>query len=359
MELHLVRALFILLCASVGWYYLEQTTGPLKEESWLIFTISLVLGVLIMSADILASRRKLMVFAAVMCGLGVGLLAALALSYPAKWIIDLLLSTSMGPLINPQQLFNFIEMMLRITCVYLAISFILQTKDDFRFVIPYVEFAKQTRGARPMVLDTSVLIDGRIVDVVNTGVLDVKMIVPRFVLDELQTVADSSDRLKRNRGRRGLDVLTKLQSNRKTEIIIYDSASRQASTEPVDQKLVSLAAEFEARILTTDVNLLKVAQVRGVSVINLNDIATALRPVVLPGEHLRVALQKAGEQPGQGIGYMEDGTMVVVEHGRPHLGSEVEFVVTSVVQTSAGRMIFGRLAGQPGNGRSDPSENGR
>jgi uncharacterized protein YacL len=236
-----------------------------------------------------------------------------------------------------------VDIVIGVVLTYLAISFVLQTKDDFRFIIPYVEFSKQTKGSRPMLLDTSVLIDGRVADIAETGILESRLIVPRFVLSELQTVADSGDKLKRNRGRRGLDVLQRLQSNKRTEVIMYDSSARDAGPEDVDAKLMNLAAELSGRVLTNDFNLNKVASLRGVDVININDLANALKPVVLPGERMTVRLLKPGESPGQGVGYLVDGTMVVVEQGRPHLNEEIEFTVTSVLQTSAGKMIFGRL----------------
>jgi uncharacterized protein YacL len=233
---------------------------------------------------------------------------------------------------------------------YLAISFILQSKDDFRFIIPYVEFARRTKGTRPVLLDTSVLIDGRIADIAETGVLENRLIVPRFVLRELQAVADSSDKLKRSRGRRGLDVLQRLQGNKKLDVTLYDSSGRtRKDSDDVDSQLMDLALELDARVLTNDFNLNKVASLRGVEVINVNDLANALKPVVLPGERMTVRLIKSGEAPGQGVGYLEDGTMVVVEQGRGHLNEEIEFTVTSAIQTSAGKMIFGKMegAGEP------------
>ena len=371
MELHLLRALFVLLMAAVGRFYLTKST--MLDLSWLTMLLAVVAAVLILTLDILASRRKLLIFSGILFGLVIGLAIAFVLGYVAEWLIDegvfAQISTEAvkaGDLNkNRAELVSFLRMLIRITCCYLCISFILQTKDDFRFIIPYVEFAKQSRGSKPMLLDTSVLIDGRIMDIASTGILDVKLLVPKFVLDELQRVADSSDKLKRNRGRRGLDILAKLQTNRKTQVLIYESAAHEESKESVDQKLVSLASELDARVLTNDVNLLKVAQLRGVDVININDLAGAMRPVVLPGERLTVLLQKAGEQPGQAVGYLEDGTMVVVEQARPMIGEELEFAVTSVVQTSAGRMVFGRpdnvLKSRPhnhGSGRSDPAEGG-
>jgi uncharacterized protein YacL len=219
-----------------------------------------------------------------------------------------------------------------------------------------VEFSKQVRGARPIIVDTSAIIDGRILDVADTGVLESRLIVPRFVLHELQLVADHGDKLKRNRGRRGLDVLNKLQSNRKVEVILYDWTGHASpeETEDTDQKLLALSKELNGRLMTTDFNLSKVAQVRGVDVININELAGALRPTVLPGERLHVKLVKAGEDPSQGVGFLDDGTMVVVEQGRSHLNDDVELTVTNVLQTSSGRMIFGRLTNAPPTPAPEP-----
>ncbi|MEW6252519.1 MAG: PIN domain-containing protein, partial [Planctomycetota bacterium] len=245
-------------------------------------------------------------------------------------------------------LVSAIKLMVGIISCYLTISFILQTKDDIRFVIPYVEFARQSRGARPLILDTSVIIDGRIADICETRIIDSPIFIPRFVLQELQAIADSADKLKRNRGRRGLDMLNKLQTNDKVEIRISDA--RLPSVEEagdVDQKLVALAKKLDGRIVTNDYNLNKIAQIRGVDVININDLANALKPVVMPGEGMTVKIIKPGEELGQGVGYLEDGTMVVGENCRDKINEEVTLTVTSVLQTSAGRMIFGRLEGAP------------
>jgi len=239
---------------------------------------------------------------------------------------------------------QFVTLIIGLITCYLSISFTLQTKDDFRFIIPYVEFSKRVKGSRPMLVDTSVLIDGRINDVITTGIIESQLIVPQFVVDELQQIADSGDKLKRNRGRRGLDVMQKLRTTPHADVAMYDSSAREpAGMFEVDQKLVHLAHEMNARVLTNDFNLNKVAQLRGVDVININDLSIALKPVVLPGEKMIVRLLKAGDEPGQGVGYLEDGTMVVVEGARQHLNQDVEFTVTSALQTKAGKMIFGRM----------------
>ncbi len=192
--------------------------------------------------------------------------------------------------------------------------------------------------AREKLVDTSALIDGRIVDLCRTGFLEGTLVVPRFVLHELQRVADSEDPLKRNRGRRGLDVVARLKELGNPEVRIEDMEAGEHAT--VDANLISLARIMDIPLLTTDYNLKKVAELQGVRVLNVNELAEAVRPVVLPGETLRVSLVREGKEPGQGVGYLEDGTMVVVEGGRELVGREVEALVTSVLQTSAGRMVF-------------------
>jgi uncharacterized protein YacL len=207
-----------------------------------------------------------------------------------------------------------------------------------------VAFSRQAKGPRPFLLDTSVIIDGRIADVAETRIFESDVLVPRFVLAELQAIADSEDRLRRNRGRRGLDMLNRLQKSDKVEIRLYESHVTSVEEQrDVDAKLVALAEHLNGRVVTNDYNLNKIAQLRGVPVININDLANGLKPVVLPGENLRVKIVKPGEEPGQGVGYLEDGTMVVAESGRSHIGEEIMIAVTSVLQTSAGRMIFGKL----------------
>jgi uncharacterized protein YacL len=169
--------------------------------------------------------------------------------------------------------------------------------------------------------------------------------MPQFVIAELQAIADSNDKLKRNRGRRGLDILNRLRSDPKVDLMIYDRDLPEFAGQPVDQRLVLLAKHLEGKVVTNDYNLNKVAKLHNVGVINLNDIANSLKPVFLPGEEIEVRIVKAGEESGQGVGYLEDGTMVVIEGGRDHISQQVMAVVTSVLQTSAGRMVFGRYTG--------------
>ncbi|HUB26934.1 MAG TPA: PIN domain-containing protein [Tepidisphaeraceae bacterium] len=356
MILHVLRALFILLMAAVGWFYLQAPGQMWGDYTWLAMLASLATAILFIALDIASPRRKLAIFSGSFLGLIVGILIAYGLSFAVRLIVEQWQPTAamskeqVQAFLNRRELIEgYINMIIGVTSCYLSISFILQTKDDFRFIIPYVEFAKERKGSRPALLDTSALIDGRIAEIAATGIMDYPLIVPRFVLVELQTVADSSDKLRRNRGRRGLDVLAKLQHNKKLEVVLYDSSARGGEmsgvgeNEDVDQKLMALAKDLNARVLTTDYNLHKVAQLRGVDVISINDVATAVKPVALPGERMMVRIIKSGESPGQGVGFLDDGTMVVVESARAHMNEEIEFVVTNALQTNTGKMIFGRM----------------
>jgi uncharacterized protein YacL len=222
------------------------------------------------------------------------------------------------------------------------------------------KFASLFRDARPQkryrILDTSVIIDGRIADIVETGFLDGTLVVPQFVLKELQYVADSSDPMKRNRGRRGLDILHRIQKMAGVDVLISDLDFPQVKE--VDLKLIEVARSLLGRIVTNDFNLNKVAQLRGVEVLNINELANALKPVVLPGEVMTVFVLKEGKEYNQGVAYLDDGTMVVVDNARSRIGKNLEITVTSVLQTTAGRMIFGRHA-DAGAAETPPRGEGR
>jgi uncharacterized protein YacL len=377
MLLHVLRAIFVLLAISVAMIYISGGTDQLPESDLLgyhrevVLLIALGLALIVVGVDLLIPRKSLMAIS----GLFFGLVVGLAVTYGLCLIMNLLteslapglrqpvLAEAVTRNVNPDgmvkevlsrqvvgyrdsPLISAIKLLLGVTSCYLAVSFILQTKDDVRFVIPYVEFSRQTKGTKPLILDTSVIIDGRIADICETRIVEAPLIVPRLVLQELQAIADSSDRLKRNRGRRGLDMLKRLQGSDKVEVQMFDGPIREEGPdETVDQKLVSLANQLDGRVVTNDYNLNKIAQLRGVKVININDLANAIKPVVLPGETLGVQIIKPGEEAGQGVGYLDDGTMVVVEQARDKINTTITIVVTSVLQTSAGRMIFGQLEG--------------
>ena len=241
--------------------------------------------------------------------------------------------------------------------IYLAVLTMLSMKEEFRFFFPgpavSVEAAHVLK-LQPKLLDTNVIIDGRISDIAHAGFIEGSIYVPGFVLDELHLIADSSDTLKRNRGRRGLDILNEMQAEPELQITVFSHYSPEfRNDEPVDAKLVQLAQELDASIVTNDFNLNKVAQLQGVRVLNINELANAVKPVVLPGEELTVSVVREGKEPDQGVGYLDDGTMVVVERGKEHLGETLRIVVTSVLQTVAGKMIFGN----PQNGGALGQEN--
>jgi uncharacterized protein YacL len=228
---------------------------------------------------------------------------------------------------------------------YMGYRFFFTKREDLMNFFPG-RFGKdkgsksEHRPGDAKILDTSVIIDGRIADIVKTGFLDGVLIIPSFVLEELQHIADSSDVLKRNRGRRGLDILNKIQKELKIKVQVLEIDFEEI--QEVDSKLVRLAKQIAGKVVTNDFNLNKVCELQGVGVLNINDLANAVKPVVLPGEEIHVQVIKDGKEYNQGVGYLDDGTMIVVEGGRDFIGTRLEVMVTSVLQTSAGRMIFAK-----------------
>jgi len=235
---------------------------------------------------------------------------------------------------------NFIHSLLIVFLIYMGVVIGAHRGEWFEPARIIAAFKDASRLHQYKILDTSVIIDGRIADICETGFLDGTLVVPQFVLRELQQVADSSDSLKRNRGRRGLDILQRIQKMAHMQVQIVETDFPEVRE--VDLKLIELARRMSAKIVTNDFNLNKVAQLRGVTVLNINELANSLKPVVLPGEILRVFVLKEGKEAGQGVAYLDDGTMVVVDQGRRALGKTIEVTVTSVLQTTAGKMIFCR-----------------
>ena len=363
MVLWFIRAVFVLMLAAI-----IMLRGLAESQSMVSSTMAVVLcGVVLalgLGVDLLLPRKNLAALAGIFFGLLVGALVGLGFNTLLEFAYETFNVKEDSDIYLAK---DSIKLVINVLCCYLAIIFVMQTKDDFRFIIPYVEFSKQTKGMHPLVLDTSVIIDGRIADIAGTKILNSPLVIPRFILNELQNVADSADRLRRNRGRRGLDMLNKMQSNDQIDLSIQDIALSSAEkSETVDHQLVSAAQKLQGRIVTNDYNLNKVSNLRGIEVININDLANALKPVVLPGEGMRVKVVKPGDQPGQAVGYLDDGTMVVVEQARDYIGQEVDLIITSVLQTSAGRMIFSKLLDEvshgqnrtrtPSNYRSDASD---
>lgn len=238
---------------------------------------------------------------------------------------------------------GIINVIIYIVCAYLGISIFVRHKPELPDMLKRHrdDKVKDDVSARPKLLDTSVIIDGRIFDICNSGIIEGALIIPEFVLDELRHIADSADDLKRARGRRGLDVLQRIQSELKMPVKVVHADMDNAAD--VDSKLLALAIDMDGVVVTNDFNLNKVAAVKNVRVMNINELANAVKPVVLPGEEMKVTVVKDGKEPGQGIAYLDDGTMVVVEEGQRETGRLLSVIVTSVLQTSAGRMIFARV----------------
>jgi len=334
MLLIIIRVLFAVVCAG-AFASLLSTENPappalVAEHPLLTFVLLMLFTQAFTVVDIFVPRKRIELISAVYFGLLVGTL------------LSFLLNLALAPVVSAE--FKGLTLMLtNLVLPYLCVTLLLQTKDDFRFIIPYIEFSREVKGGRPYLLDTSSIIDGRIADVIETRIIDSELIIPSFVLQELQDIADSSDKLRRNRGRRGLDVLSKLQSNKEIEVKLYDVKQEETNGMSVDQRLVTLAKKLGGRVVTNDFNLNKVASVQGVDVVNLNDVANSLKPRYLPGERINIRIVKPGESMGQGVGYLDDGTMVVCEDGQSLIGKEAEIIVKSVLQSSAGRMIFGRL----------------
>jgi uncharacterized protein YacL len=352
--LWLLRGVFgvlVISMAMLAFQHLNETAPDEQFQQFGAFFGILGLGFLLVLTDVLIRNKQITTISAIYVGLLLGLLLGNILStaldpFLFEWDSNRGISSHLAHVQNQRK--ALVALLITVLCCYISVSTLLQTKDEFRFIIPYVEFSKQVKGSKPLVLDTSVIIDGRIADICDTRFIDTRLIVPRFVLQELQSVADSSDKLKRNRGRRGLDMLKRMQNNNKIELVMHDANIPELrEVNKVDERLVVLAKVLGAKVVTNDYNLNKIAQLQGVEVINLNELANALKSVALPGEIMTVRLVKAGDQIGQGVGYLEDGTMVVVEQGRSAIGQEVSITVTSVLQTPAGRMIFGRIEARP------------
>lgn len=272
------------------------------------------------------AREKLAVVIGIFVGLGMTLL--------------------ISPLVTPIPTYGRqLVVLVGIVSIYLGVLIMLSMKEELYFFFPGTAASVAAPPApklEPKLLDTNVIIDGRIADIARAGFIDGAIYVPGFVLDELHLIADSPDSLKRNRGRRGLDILNEMQEEPNLHVEIYTNyAGIMRGDEAVDAKLVQLAKELEAAVVTNDFNLNKVAQLQGVRVLNINELANAVKPVVLPGEELVVTVVREGKEADQGVAYLDDGTMVVVEHGKERIGESVRIIVTSVLQTVAGKMIFG------------------
>ncbi|MGB2961581.1 MAG: PIN domain-containing protein [Candidatus Omnitrophota bacterium] len=256
-----------------------------------------------------------------------------------------------------ESIYSTFQIIFTVVFCYLGMIISIKGKDEFNLIIPYVRFSREDQREQFFLLDTSVIIDGRIASICETGFLLGKLVVPRFILQELQQVADSSDESKRARGRRGLDMLNRLKQIPGSEVIIHDESFPEIRE--VDAKLVRLSKVLDCPVLTNDFNLNKVAKLEGVSVLNINDLANALRPVVLPGEQMTVSIRKEGKEKNQGLAFLNDGTMIVIDNAKRLIGKNVDVTVTSVLQTSAGRMIFANLVEGPVQRGQQPGQRGQ
>ncbi|MGH8092906.1 MAG: PIN/TRAM domain-containing protein [Chthoniobacterales bacterium] len=327
LTVNLLRGLFVTFCGVVGSLISSEAQGNAIPG----LLLGLVFGLGLVLVDRLLKGLSLRAFSSATLGLLLGLffanllLASEVLRYQSEetqWMVRLVVYCAFG---------------------YLGTMLAMRSnRDEFSLMIPYVRFARETTQHEPLVIDTNVIIDGRIVDLCATGFLSRSLIVPRFVLGELQLLADSHDNIRRERGRRGLEILNQLQRSREVDLTVHDSAAEEGDM-PVDARLVRVAKVLQARLLTNDHALCQVARLQQVPVLNLNDLSQALRPVVVPGDELELNLVKEGRDPHQAVGYLPDGTMIVVNHARPHLGRVATVVVSSALQTASGRLIFAEL----------------
>ena len=325
MDLFALRLLFILIFSAACWFF-----RPFGIDQRTAAGVGAVLSGLIILFELRVRALSLKRLFGAVIGSLLGIVGA--------FLFSLVLRNSL-PDGRTRSLLQLVVLLLM---TYIGLVVVASKGDLLNLAALGGLFSGERAGKRNIkVIDTSAIIDGRIADISETGFLEGVLVVPEFVLRELQMVADSSDSSKRQRGRRGLDVLQRMRGN--AQITVQITEEDFPHVKEVDLKLIELAKHLEAKIVTNDFNLNKVAQVRGVSVLNINDLANSLRPVVLPGEKMRVVIMKEGKEFDQGVGYLDDGTMVVVDHARRLIGRSVEIAVTSVLQTTSGKMIFGRL----------------
>ena len=330
MTINVIRLFFVIISIFCG-YYLGPVFLVDVPQSELIGVVTgcLMSGMIIFleSKSKAASLRNL---SAVAFGLIFGVFIS--------WVISLVLR------LIPMEggLYYSLQIVITLVLCYLGMVIAMKGKDEFNIVIPYVRFDRQDQRDQLVILDTNVIIDGRIAGVCEAGFLSGILVVPRFVLQELQHIADSADAEKRNRGRRGLDMVDRIKGIKGLEVIIHDE--NFPAIKEVDAKLVRLSKVLDCPVVTNDFNLNKVAKIEGVKVLNINDLANAMRPVIYPGESMQAHIRREGKEKNQGVAFMDDGTMIVVDNARRMIGKKVNVSVTSVLQTSAGRMIFANLA---------------
>lgn len=350
-DLIIIRIVFILLLGLMGYLI-----NPLEEihrfglDTEVKRIISAILGVLIAGFIIAFEMRVRKATLKTLIGAAVGSILGIVGAY----LIGMLISSQETKAV-PAEMKTFLTLCMAFYMGYIGLMLGAAKGDFIDLSALGGIFSDKNVQQDYKVLDTSVIIDGRIADVAETGFLGGTLIIPQFILTELQQVADSPDSSKRQRGRRGLDMLQRLRNNSKIDIQIVETDF--PAVKEVDLKLIELGKQLEAVIVTNDFNLNKVSQLRGVQVLNINELANALKPVVLPGEAMKVFILKEGKEYNQGVAYLDDGTMVVVDNARKLIGKNAEVAVTSVLQTTAGKMIFGRLWEEKDDYNSDPSIN--
>jgi uncharacterized protein YacL len=323
---NLLRVLFVTFCTAIG----ATVSVELQDNSIPGLLLGALLGLSVVLIDRLLKGFSLRVFSSATFGLLLGLLFA-----------NLLLASDILRYQSEMTQWT-VRLIVYCTFAYLGMMLAMRSnRDEFSLIIPYVRFARETTQHEPIILDTNVIIDGRIADLCATGFLSRALIVPRFILGELQTLADSHDPLKRERGRRGLDILNELQRSREVDLTIHDTTEDAALS--IDERLVRTACLRHARLLTNDQALCQVARLQQVTALNLVDLTRALRPVATAGDQLDLYLVKEGRESHQAIGYLADGTMIVVNHAQSQIGNTVPVIVSSALQTAAGRLIFAEL----------------
>ena len=343
------RLILMIIVAGLGWQlggYLAAAFAAVYQPyyTYVITLVGALIGFLIAPA---VTVRPLRAIGKAIRQLPAHFLIVGSIGLTVGLVISALLYLPLSQL--PGVLGNIAPTLAAIACGLLGMLVMVWRERDIRTLVSTFRSSKSGAVGRDVVLlDTSVIIDGRIADICKTGFISETMVVPRFVLDELQHIADSADVLRRNRGRRGLDILNKLQKDPTVALEISDLDAPEVHG--VDSKLVKLARELECPVVTNDYNLNRVAELRGVKVLNINELANAVKAIVLPGETVAIKVIQEGKEPGQGVGYFDDGTMVVVEDGRRLINSTVDVVVTRVLQTVAGRMVFARPEGRASHG---------
>jgi len=327
MTLLFIRIFFFILSGIIGYQ-----AGSINGHPLIGVIAGLLGGLFLITAEATLKQVSVRGLSSMVFGLLLGI-------FMANLVSDILSLLPLGDVLKP-----ILRVILTLVFSYLGAVMALRGKDEFNLIIPYVRFKRQEVKDGVVLLDTSAIIDGRIGDIFKTGFLGGRLVVPRFVLHELQRLADSEDDTKRQRGRRGMEILKNMQKDPLTDVHIHEDDF--IGSEAVDVKLVKLSKQMDARICTTDFNLSRMASIQGIEMLNVNDLINAVKPVVFTGEELEIKLLKEGKEANQAIGYLEDGTMVVVSDGRKALGQTAKVYVTSALQTQAGRMIFAKLERQ-------------